>query len=732
MNIKNNILNVSAEENRRNFIRQLILAGIAGDRIKANDILKAEQCEPLLIEGYCDHISCLPGQRVGLCVSTNADAFSVQIFRIGLDRKPIWEKDDFKGTLHPTPENVSMAGCNWPVSAYVDVGVNWISGLYVARIKGKSTKAVTEERDILLIVRSLTPGRHNKILYQIATNTYQAYNEWGGTTLYSGPEYPKVSFEKPYKIYDTPLRPGKSWYNPNTSNYHAWDEPFINWAEKSGYGIDYCSNLDLEFHPNELEKYKLVLSVGHDEYWSAGMRDNLESFISNGGNVAFFSGNSICWQVRVENEGRSLVCFKREHHRDPAFQDENYKELTTLWSDPLLRRPENFLSGVGFAYGGYNGLHGEFMGGEGVLMSNGEQPAYIASYRNADEFFHGDIDELRIYNRCLTEHDVKRLNQSESSVKSNNLTAYWDFNGNVENRAQSMDVHEKPKKIGEKFRFVKGRIGKALKFNGKNQTVRVGDYDGLKSTTGELTFAAWVRPDSVPEAWSIIYRKEDGNARQLIAIGGAGENCGLWCGIGVDAGYAEVGGRINREDLLDGSWHHVAATYDGEFIRLYHNGQLIKEQLSIEGGAGEYTVHQPDHWILRGAGLKKGEKFGARDGIAGYECDGCEFVWKNGKPVATGRDGTPKNFEIVATAPARWDLEEGSLGWAHNIRRGFSTDDTQLIPTDLECDGNASLGTYTRGGTVVTVGSCDWSDGLKSGNSVVDRIVRNIMDRLSA
>ena len=76
-------------------------------------------------------------------------------------------------------------------------------------------------------------------------------------------------------------------------------------------------------------------------------------------------------------------------------------------------------------------------------------------------------------------------------------------------------------------------------------------------------------------------------------------------------------------------------------------------------------------------------------------------------------------------------MEEGTLGWAHNIRSQFSTDESQLIPADLDCDGNAVLGTYTRGGTVVTVGSCDWSDGLKSENPVVDRIVRNIMDKLS-
>ena len=730
--MKNNYTNTSAGDNRRNFLRQLLVAGVTGNTLKNNDYLKAGEDEPILIEGYCDRMSCLPGEKVGLCISTNADTFSVKIFRVGLNRKLVWEKHGLQGALHPIPRNVSMHGCNWPVSVHLDVETNWVSGLYIARVKGKSGKSVSEERDILLIVRSLAPGKQNKILYQIATNTYQAYNGWGGTTLYSGPEYPKVTFDRPFKIYDTPLRPGESWYNPNTSNYHAWDEPFIIWAEKAGYGIDYSSNLDLESYPQELENYKLVLSVGHDEYWSAGMRDNLESFILKGGNVAFFSGNSICWQVRVEDEGRSLVCFKREHRRDPAFQAQNYKELTTLWSDPLLSRPENFLSGVGFAYGGYNGLHGEFMGGEGVLMSNGEQPAYIGSYRNADEFFHGGIDDFRIYNKCLTERDVKRLSQGQSSGKSSNLTAHWDFNGNVENLVQPIDVQKTPEKIGQKFRFIKGRTGKAIKFNGKNQTVRVENYNGLKSTSGELTFAAWIRPNTVPEAWSIIYRKEDGNTRQLIAIGGASEKCGLWCGIGVDAGYVEVGGSINREDLLDGSWHHVAATYDGKYVRLFHNGRLIKIQSSIEEGAGEYTVHQPDHWILKGTGLKKGEKFGASDGIAGYECDGCEFVWKNGIPVPTGRDGTPENFEIVATAPARWDLEEGSLGWAHNIRRGFSKDDSQLIPTDLESDGNASLGTYTRGGTVVTVGSCDWSDGLKSENLIVDRIVRNIMDKLSS
>ncbi len=186
----------------------------------------------------------------------------------------------------------------------------------------------------------------------------------------------------------------------------------------------------------------------------------------------------------------------------------------------------------------------------------------------------------------------------------------------------------------------------------------------------------------------------------------------------------------DRQALLDGHWHHVAATYDGTHIRIYHNGKQLAEERTVEEGAGEYTVHRPDHWILAGTGLRQGDKFGAEDGICGYECDGCEIVWQDGLPIATGRDGTPRDFVVVATGPARWDAPEGTLKWAHDIRKSWPVKPGDLVPDDLEQDGYASVGTYTRNGTVVTVGSCDWSDGLKAGNPTVDRIVRNILNRL--
>ena len=108
-----------------------------------------------------------------------------------------------------------------------------------------------------------------------------------------------------------------------------------------------------------VDRYRLVLSVGHDEYWSGPMRDTVEGFIGRGGNVAFFSGNTSLWQVRLEGhdgQGRAtqMVGYKGHFHDDPVFGTDRQAELTTLWSDHLLGRPENHMTGVSFTRGGYH------------------------------------------------------------------------------------------------------------------------------------------------------------------------------------------------------------------------------------------------------------------------------------------------------------------------------------------------------------------------------------------
>ncbi|MCA9065374.1 MAG: hypothetical protein KDA96_20035, partial [Planctomycetaceae bacterium] len=133
-------------------------------------------------------------------------------------------------------------------------------------------------------------------------------------------------------------------------------------------------------------------------------------------------------------------------------------------------------------------------------------------------------------------------------------------------------------------------------------------------------------------------------------------------------------------------------------------------------GSGAYRVHRPDHWLFQGTNLKRDDEFGGKDTVVGYECDGCEMTWKDGLPFPTFRDGTPSSFEILATCPARW--APGDCYWYDQF------------PQDRE--GAAVLGTYTQGGTVVTVGSTDWAHGLRGNDPAVVQITRNVLERLAA
>jgi hypothetical protein len=144
-------------------------------------------------------------------------------------------------------------------------------------------------------------------------------------------------------------------------------------------------------------------------------------------------------------------------------------------------------------------------------------------------------------------------------------------------------------------------------------------------------------------------------------------------------------------------------------------------------GDGCYTVHQPKHWVFGGTDLKRGDQLGVNRDIVGYECDGCQFTLRDGLPVPTHEDGTPETFEILASAPA-WLSVKGdrSLIWASEQLYGKG--EPQRL---VEQPGAAVLGCYTRGGTVFTTGCTEWVRGLAGRDTTVERITRNVLDRLS-
>ena len=436
--------------------------------------------EPYLF-AYTNQLSVAPGESIDFHVSTSAEWFEIEIKRYGAEDQVLLRGEKVVGASHPIPDRAASHGCGWPSAKTLVIPEQWKSGCYLATLTAVGQSQSTSSR-CLFVVRSGKPGSTSKILLQLATNTYNAYTNWGGHSLYSyhdrdGLQGHRVSFDRPI-----------------TSQFENWELPFVRWAESNGYVIDYAVNSDLEYRADLLKHYRLVLSIGHDEYWSSKMRDHLESYIGQGGNVAFLSGNTCCWQVRSEDSGRSLTCWKQWYNVDPVYRTDKQHLLSTLWSHHLVQRPENELTGVGFLWGGYHKSHGQFM-----------------------------------------------------------------------------------------------------------------------------------------------------------------------------------------------------------------------------DGPASFKVHRPEHWLFQGTELERDSRFGGKDTIVGYECDGCEIVWENGLPFPTGSDGTPENFVILATCPARW--APGDSYWYDRF------------PKDRV--GAAVMGVYERGGTVVTTGTTDWSHGLRGNDPNVTRITKNLLDRLS-
>ena len=128
--------------------------------------------------------------------------------------------------------------------------------------------------------------------------------------------------------------------------------------------------------------------------------------------------------------------------------------------------------------------------------------------------------------------------------------------------------------VGGSADYVTAKFGRAITLDGTSQTVRIPHYAKLKPSAG-ITISAWIKPTECTDNWREIYRKEDGDARHLLAIGKTSGQYGLWCGLGIGGSYVERGAPIAPSHLKDGKWHLVAATYDGSAITLYADGKEI-------------------------------------------------------------------------------------------------------------------------------------------------------------
>jgi hypothetical protein len=345
----------------------------------------------LTVEGYPSRYSYRPGETVEFHCSARVPSFSVEITRVGHSRDVVWRRTGIAGRMHPTPASAYATGCDWPVSFTVPIPATWPSGFYEVLLRGDDVQGPAAIGHSFFVVRAAQPGRTSPILLVLSTNTYNAYNRWGGHCLYTGAT--QVSFARPLErgyvfrpdeMYDGRaasvetepdpthrrtveyLREGRYPLWIISAGWPSWERRFVRWAESNGYALEMAINSDLEEEPELLDPYQLFLSVGHDEYWSWAMRDTVDRFVERGGNAAFFSGNCCFWQVRYADAGRTMICYKEKARgQDPIMGTPQQHLLSGMWSDPITGRPENQTTGLSFARGGYVRM------GEAVPRSSG-------------------------------------------------------------------------------------------------------------------------------------------------------------------------------------------------------------------------------------------------------------------------------------------------------------------------------------------------------------------------
>ena len=133
------------------------------------------------IHGYPGKRSYVAGEDVTFHLSTDTGKVDVEVARIGAQRTVVWARKGVPAGQHPVPKHASSHGCDWPAAFSVKIPESWASGCYEAWTRSGETQG----NRMFFVVRSSHPGRDAKILLQLATNTYNAYNGWGGFSLYT-------------------------------------------------------------------------------------------------------------------------------------------------------------------------------------------------------------------------------------------------------------------------------------------------------------------------------------------------------------------------------------------------------------------------------------------------------------------------------------------------------------------------------------------------------------------
>ncbi len=325
---------------------------------------------------YTGALSYAPGEVLVLHAMSSAAEARLEIARDGLVPETLLTTR-IALSFEPTPADCSVAGCGWPERFRLTLPAGWRPGLYIITLTIEG-----HQSQHMFVLRAARPQA--KILMLLATGTWCAYNDWGGSNHYQGLTGPEgadfaanVSLLRPWArgfvrwpadapriphaspLLTKPRYPHMDYARAKgiskkyaSSGWAAFERPFALWCEAQGIALDYATQHDLHRDPQALDGYERVLIAGHDEYWTWEMRDHLEDWIDRGGRLARFGGNFF-WQTRLSPDLLTQSCYKTTAEVADPMRATN--RLTSYWDHPQVARPAVATMGLTGAMGVYAG-----------------------------------------------------------------------------------------------------------------------------------------------------------------------------------------------------------------------------------------------------------------------------------------------------------------------------------------------------------------------------------------
>ena len=259
----------------------------------------------------------------------------------GTGARLVWKSGPIKLKKQKVPiiKNVQrMVETRWKTTLKFSVGQDWTPGFYlIASISPKGTI----ESVAPLIVRS--PLASSKLVLIHSTLTWDAYNQFGGRSLYLGPGGSIVSRRLERSRVVSLDRP----FDGSGANHIDRDGiTLVQFLEKQGLNFDQISDVDLDQWPSISTHYNGIVFSGHAEYFTRRMFNTIIADRNQGINLAFLGANNAYWQTRLGKSpigpDRHMIVY-RVATEDPV-TDNN--QVTVEFQDPHVNTPPNLITGT--------------------------------------------------------------------------------------------------------------------------------------------------------------------------------------------------------------------------------------------------------------------------------------------------------------------------------------------------------------------------------------------------